>query len=185
MVKLDKIYTRGGDKGLTSLGNGQRVSKHSLRVVSYGDIDEVNAVIGILINHCSTDLKKNLSIIQNDLFDIGADLCMPDVSNKKKLKLNPEQVVFLEREIDVMNKSLDDLESFILPGGTIASCYLHFARCVVRRSERSLSNLNEYESVNREVFKYVNRLSDFFFVAARYENRNIGDTLWEPGKFQK
>ena len=185
MVKLDKIYTRGGDKGLTSLGNGQRVSKHSLRVVSYGDIDEVNAVIGILINHCSTDLKKNLGIIQNDLFDIGADLCMPDVSNKKKLKLNPEQVVFLEREIDVMNKSLDDLESFILPGGTIASCYLHFARCVVRRSERSLSNLNEYESVNREVFKYVNRLSDFFFVAARYENRNIGDTLWEPGKFQK
>ena len=185
MVKLDKIYTRGGDNCKTSLGNGQRVSKHSLRVMSYGDIDEVNTVIGILINHCSNDLKKNLGIIQNDLFDIGADLCMPDVSNKKKLKLNPEQVCFLEREIDLMNKSLDDLKSFVLPGGTVASCYLHFARCVVRRSERSLSNLNEYESVNQEVLKYVNRLSDFFFVAARYENRNTGDILWEPGKFQK
>ena len=185
MVRLDKIYTRGGDKGLTSLGDGERVSKHSLRVMSYGDIDEVNAVIGVSIIHCSSILKKNLSIIQNDLFDIGADLCMPDSSKKKKLKLNPEQVSFLEQEIDLMNNSLDDLKSFILPGGSLASSYLHFARCVTRRSERHLSNLNQYEPVNQEVFKYVNRLSDFLFVAARYENKNTGDTLWEPGKFQK
>ena len=134
MVRLDKIYTKGGDKGLTSLGDGKRVKKNSLRVNCYGDIDESNSVIGIAIYHCSEKLKKSLSIVQNDLFDIGADLCVPgDIKNGLRLKKN--RVVFLENEIDDINKGLGDLKSFILPGGSLASSYLHIARCIVRRSE--------------------------------------------------
>ena len=183
MVRLDKIYTRGGDKGLTSLGDGSRVKKNSLRVKCYGDIDESNSVIGIAIYHCSEKVKKTLSIIQNDLFDIGADLCVPgDIENGLRLKKN--RVQFLEKEIDDINKGLDSLKSFILPGGSPAASYLHLARCIVRRSERKISNLMDSEPINEEILKYVNRLSDYLFVGARFENKKIGDVLWKPGKFQ-
>ena len=183
MVRLDKIYTKGGDGGLTSLGDGKRVKKSSLRVRCYGDIDESNSVIGIAMFHCSEKLKKSLSIIQNDLFDIGADLCVPgDVKGALRLKKN--RVEFLENEIDDINKGLGTLKSFILPGGSLASSYLHLARCIVRRSERKISNLMDSESINEEILKYVNRLSDYLFVSARFENKKIGDVLWKPGKFQ-
>ncbi len=185
MVKLDKIYTRGGDKGQTSLGNGIRVHKHNFRVVSYGEIDEANSIIGICIIYSSDELKNTLRIIQNDLFDIGADLCMPEDSKNKTLKVKKNQINFLEKQIDMMNKNLDDLKSFILPGGSKSAAYLHHARCVVRRAERSISNLTDIENVNETILKYVNRLSDFLFVASRYENRDLGDTLWEPAKYQK
>ena len=185
MVKLDKIYTKGGDQGLTSLGNGDRVKKHHIRVRAYGEIDEVNSLIGVSIIYCKTKVKGILKIVQNDLFDIGADLCMPENSNKKKLKLCNEQVKYLENMIDSINSELDDLKSFILPGGSIPSAFLHLARCVARRAERELSKLNEVEKVNDFVFQYVNRLSDLLFVASRYENKMSGDVLWEPGKFQK
>ena len=183
MVRLDKIYTRGGDKGSTSLGDGSRVKKNSLRVRCYGDIDESNSVIGIAKYHCSEKLKESLSIIQNDLFDIGADLCVPG-QIKNGLRLKKNQVEFLENQIDDINKNLGALKSFILPGGSLASSYLHLARCVVRRSERKISNLMDSEPINEEILKYVNRLSDYLFVSARFENKKIGDVLWKPGKFQ-
>ena len=185
MVKLDKIYTKGGDKGLTSLGNGERVKKHSLRVSTYGEIDEANSLIGISIIYSTKKTGGRLKIIQNDLFDIGGDLCVPDHSKKKKLRVSEEQIQYLEREIDEMNKNLEALSSFVLPGGTKGSAYLHLARCVVRRSERSLSLLANEESISGIIFKYINRLSDFLFVASRYENRKNGDVLWEPAKYQK
>ena len=185
MVKLDKIYTKGGDKGLTSLGNGERVEKYNLRVNTYGEIDEANALIGISILYSSKKTVERLKVIQNDLFDIGGDLCVPDTSKKKKLRVSEEQIEYLEREIDEMNKNLEALSSFVLPGGTKGSAYLHLARCVVRRSERSISLLANKECISEIIIKYINRLSDFLFVASRYENREYGDVLWEPGKYQK
>ena len=183
MVRLDKIYTKGGDSGSTSLGDGTRVKKNSLRVKCYGDIDESNSAIGIAMYHCSEKLKQSLSIVQNDLFDIGADLCVPG-DTKNGLRLKKNRVEFLENEIDNINKGLGALKSFILPGGSIASSYLHLARCIVRRSERKISYLMESEHVNDEILKYINRLSDYLFVSARFENKKIGDILWEPGRFQ-
>jgi len=185
MVKLDKIYTRGGDQGLTSLGDGKRVRKDNLRVSCYGEIDEVNAIIGISMIYSSKKTIDRLKIIQNDLFDIGADLCVPENSEKIKLRVSETQISYLESEIDEMNKELKSLNSFILPGGTKASSYLHLARCVTRRAERSISKLLKDEVINEVIFKYVNRLSDFLFVASRYENKENGDILWEPGKNQK
>ena len=180
MVKLDKIYTKGGDTGLTSLGDGKRVSKNSLRVKSYGEVDEVNATIGVAICYCSDQLKKKLKYIQNHLFDIGADLCIPDESKKAK-SLN-EGISMLENEIDKMNTKLSPLKSFILPGGTKSSSFLHLARTITRRCERSLVELNSKEKINSEIIIYINRLSDFLFVAARIENVKDGDILWVPNK---
>ena len=180
MVKLDKIYTKGGDKGLTSLGDGKRVNKNSLRVNSYGEVDEVNATIGVVVCYCSDELKKNLKHIQNHLFDIGADLCIPD-ENKKAKSLN-EGIKMLENEIDRMNTKLSPLKSFILPGGTKSSSFLHLARTITRRCERSLIELNSKEKINPEIIIYINRLSDFLFVAARIENIKDGDILWIPNK---
>ncbi|MEC8265281.1 MAG: cob(I)yrinic acid a,c-diamide adenosyltransferase [Pseudomonadota bacterium] len=180
MVKLDKIYTRGGDTGLTSLGNGERVKKDSLRVKSYGEVDEINSIIGVVVCYCSNKLKKTLRKIQNELFDIGAILCMP--GKKKNAKLINEAIVFLEKDIDKMNSKLSNLKSFILPGGSKSSSFLHLARTITRRCERTLVQLNSKEKMNPEIIQYINRLSDFLFVAARIENIKDGDILWVPNK---
>ena len=180
MFKLDKIYTKGGDKVFTSLGDGKRIKKSAIRIRAYGEVDEINSTIGIASCYCSKELKKKLLKIQNDLFDIGADLCIP--GEKKKIYVNSSQTTFLEDELDKMNKKLKTLYSFILPGGTKASAYLHFARTVTRRCERSIIKLNSKEKINKEIIKYVNRLSDFLFVAARIENMEDGDILWIQNK---
>ena len=181
MVKLDKIYTRGGDSGLTSLGDGKRIEKHSLRIRAYGEIDEVNSILGIVACYCNKFLKKIILKIQNDLFDIGADLCIPSLK-EKKIILNEQNVIFLEKELDAMNDRLKKLDSFILPGGTKASSFLHCARTVTRRCERTIVELNSKEKINKNIIKYINRLSDFLFVAARIENIEDGDILWIPNK---
>ena len=180
MIKLDKIYTRGGDTGTTSLGNGDRVQKDSLRVECYGEVDELNAIIGVAICFCSNQQKKNLKKIQNELFDIGADLCMPQ--KKEKYDSISKGVINLEEEIDKMNSKLSSLTSFILPGGTKSSSFLHLARTVTRRCERTLVKLNSKEKIDPEIIKYINRLSDFLFVLARIENIKDGDILWVPNK---
>ena len=183
MVKLDKIYTKGGDTGYTSIVGGKRVKKSSHIIEAVGYVDELNAFLGLLANYLKPNQKNVILNIQNDLFDIGADLCVPgDV--KEALRLKKNRVEFLENEIDDLNKGLGTLKSFILPGGSLASSYLHLARCIVRRSERKISNLMDSESINEEILKYVNRLSDYLFVSARFENKKIGDVLWKPGKFQ-
>ena len=182
MVKLDKIYTRGGDKGSTSLGDGSRVDKSSARIKAYGEVDEANSSIGIAIAFSSSKIKNTLLAIQNDLFDVGADLCFP-TQEKKKLTILSNRVVFLEDEIDKLNKDLSKLESFILPGGTRSSSFLHLSRSLVRRAERSIVELDKDEEVNPNVIKYINRLSDFLFVAARFENKKEGDILWVPNKY--
>ena len=181
MVKLDKIYTRGGDSGLTSLGDGKRIEKHSLRIKAYGEIDEVNSILGIAVCYCGGFLKKIILKIQNDLFDVGADLCIPSLK-EKKIVLNEQNILFLEKELDVMNDKLKKLDSFILPGGTKASSFLHYARTVTRRCERTIVELNSKEKINQNIIKYINRLSDFLFVAARIENIEDGDILWIPNK---
>jgi cob(I)alamin adenosyltransferase len=181
LVKLDKIYTRGGDSGLTSLGDGKRVEKHSLRIRAYGEIDEVNSILGIVVCYCNEFLKKIILKIQNDLFDIGADLCIPSLK-EKKIILNEQNIFFLEKELDKMNNKLKKLESFILPGGTKASSFLHYARTVTRRCERTIVELSSKEKINQNVIKYINRLSDLLFVAARIENIEDGDILWIPNK---
>ena len=186
MVKLDKIYTRGGDKGKTSLGNGERVDKNSTRVKAFGTVDEINAVLGIAIINLKAPFKKMIFRIQNDLFDLGADLCVPE--NKKldyePLRVTQFQVDRLEEEIDTMNKDLEALKSFILPGGTLESGYLHLARTIARKAERLMVELNQKENINPISIKYINRLSDHLFVIARLVNKhnNEPDTLWIPGK---
>lgn len=189
MVKLDKIYTRGGDKGKTSLGNGERVDKNSIRVEAFGTVDETNAVLGIAIVNLKSPLKEMIFRIQNDLFDLGADLCVPD--NKKidyePLRINQFQVDRLEEEIDTMNSNLDSLKSFILPGGTLESAYLHLARTTARKAERLMVELSHKENINPISIKYINRLSDHLFVIARLVNKdnNEPDVLWVPGKSRK
>ncbi|TNE40434.1 MAG: cob(I)yrinic acid a,c-diamide adenosyltransferase [Alphaproteobacteria bacterium] len=184
MVKLTKIYTRGGDKGQTSLGDGSRVSKHSLRVAAYGDVDEINAVIGLVRQHVGGEVDEMLARIQNDLFDLGADLCTPEAENPKypPLRVDQAQVDRLEAEIDLLNAELSPLNSFILPGGSAASAYLHLARTVCRRAERQMVLLSDSESVNPAAIAYINRLSDFLFVLGRFlNNRGKEDVLWVPG----
>ncbi len=181
MVKLDKIYTKGGDKGLTSLGNGKRITKCSLRIRAYGEVDEVNSSIGVASYFCSKSIKNILLKIQNDLFDIGADLCIPEKKDKKII-LNSTQIIFLEKELDKINSKLSKLNSFVLPGGAKASAYLHLSRTITRRCERTIVELNSKEKINKEIIKYINRLSDFLFVAARIENLKEGDILWIPNK---
>ena len=189
MVQLTRIYTKGGDKGATSLGSGKRVPKHDGRVAAYGTVDETNAVVGIVRLH-TKDLKLGLDVdamlarIQNDLFDLGADLCRPEESGEKQaLRIVEQQVERLEREIDAMNATLKPLSSFVLPGGTTAGAHLHLARTVARRAEREITELAAREPVNPAAIRYINRLSDHFFVASRYVNDGGAlDILWLPGQ---
>lgn len=183
MVKLTRIYTRGGDKGETSLVGGARVPKHDLRVAAYGTVDETNAVIGVARLHTDGDLDAMLGRIQDDLFDLGADLGNPsgDMSDAS-LRVVAAQVDRLEREIDAMNADLEALNSFVLPGGTPAAAHLHHARTVCRRAERLATELAGQDTVNPEAVRYLNRLSDHLFVAARAANgKSAGDVLWRPG----
>lgn len=184
MVRLTKIYTRGGDSGETSLGDGVRVAKHDLRVAAYGTADEANAAVGLARLHTEGEADAMLARIQNDLFDLGADLCTPETPNPKHppLRVVEAQVRRLEREIDAMNAELAPLASFILPGGTPAAAHLHMARTVVRRAERLITELASREAVNPVAIKYINRLSDHLFVLARHLNdKGAGDRLWRPG----
>ena len=190
MVVLNKIYTRTGDDGTTALGTGARRKKYDLRIAAYGTLDEANAAIGIARLHTAGDaaLDAALSRIQNDLFDVGADLCMPDKGKGPggaRLTVTAAQVTWLENEIDRLNAEIAPLRSFILPGGSAAAAYLHLARTICRRAERLIAELQDKpdESVTPEVLKYVNRLSDYLFVAARHANdRGARDVLWKPGE---
>lgn len=190
MVKLNRIYTRTGDDGTTGLGNGKRVAKYSLRVESFGTVDEANATIGLVRLHLADhpELDAMLARIQNDLFDLGADLCTPDIGEPlgyEPLRIVQEQVERLEREIDQMNADLAPLKSFVLPGGAPAAAYLHLARTVSRRAERLMTALvsEPHERVGGAALRYINRLSDFLFVASRFVNAKAGgDVLWVPGK---
>jgi len=187
MVVLSKIYTRTGDKGETALGNGARVPKFSSRVSAYGTVDETNATVGLARQHATGDIDAALARISNDLFDLGADLCTPDMEKDAELPYTPlrmiaGQVDRLEREIDVMNARLEPLRSFILPGGSALAAQLHLCRTVCRRAERLVVELAAEESVNPEAVKYLNRLSDWFFVAGRIANDDgRADVLWVPG----
>jgi cob(I)alamin adenosyltransferase len=188
MVKLTRIYTKGGDKGKTALGSGKRVAKHHPRVAAYGTVDEANAAVGLARLHTAglpdPEIDAILGRVQNDLFDLGADLATPQVENPDypPLRIVAEQVERLEGEIDRLNAELAPLNSFVLPGGTPAAAYLHLARTVTRRAEREITQLAESEAINPEAVRYVNRLSDLFFVMSRYLNdRGAGDVLWEPG----
>jgi cob(I)alamin adenosyltransferase len=184
MVRLTRIYTRGGDKGQTSLGDGSRVAKQSLRVEAYGTVDEANAAIGLARLHTDGETDAMLARIQNELFDLGADLCTPEDGKRAAgaLRIVAAQVARLEREIDAMNAALRPLDSFILPGGTEAAAHLHLARTVTRRAERLVCALAAAETVNPEAVKYLNRLSDHLFVLGRRVNDNgAKDVLWRPG----
>ncbi len=191
MVELDKIYTRGGDSGETSLGSGARVAKHDLRVAAYGTVDETNAAIGLARLHTAgdSDTDAMLSRIQNDLFDLGADLCTPEgdarAARKSEgaLRIVPAQVDRLEQEIDTLNDGLEPLTSFILPGGTPAAAHLHMARTIARRAERLMTDLAAREAVNEAALRYINRLSDHLFVLGRHLNDGgKSDVLWKPGE---
>lgn len=187
MVVLNKIYTRTGDAGETALGDGTRVAKHSARVDAYGTVDEVNATIGLARLHAEGEMDAALARIQNDLFDLGADLCRPErdkdaTAEYPPLRMAQEQVDRLETEIDAMNANLDPLRSFILPGGTALAAHLHLSRTVSRRAERLATELSTQEDVNPVAVKYLNRLSDWCFVASRVANDNgTSDVLWVPG----
>ena len=182
MVKLNKIYTRTGDDGETSLVDGRRVAKHSRRPATFGEVDEANSVIGLARLHISDAADDMLGRVQNDLFDLGADLATPE-SDTPALRITNEQVDRLEAEIDEMNASLEPLKSFILPGGSQAAAWLHLARTVVRRAERRMTELATEEIVNEPAMRYVNRLSDHLFVLARTLNEGgKTDVLWRPGQ---
>lgn len=191
MVILNKIYTRTGDDGTTALGTGERRPKYDLRIASYGTVDEANACIGLARLHTKEahpELDAMLGRIQNDMFDLGADLCVPDRGEKldyEPLRVSDDQVTRLEAEIDELNSELKPLKSFVLPGGAPASAALHVARTVSRRAERDMVALAalENEPVSPAALKYINRLSDFLFVAGRYVNdRGLSDVLWVPGQ---
>jgi cob(I)alamin adenosyltransferase len=191
MVVLNRIYTKTGDAGTTALGSGERVPKTSVRIAAYGTVDESNAHVGMARMHLAgrePDVDAMLLRVQNDLFDLGGDLCVPDRGKKlpyEPLRVSEAQVKRLEDEIDLMNASLEPLKSFILPGGTPAGTALHVARTVSRRAERLIVELSLLpdEKVSTPVLKYINRLSDFLFVAGRYVNdRGKADVLWVPGK---
>jgi len=187
MVFLSRIYTKSGDTGETGLGDGNRVAKDHPRVAAYGSIDELNAVLGLLLPHLDgTSHVELLRNIQNDLFDVGADLCVPGVQDEQTataLRLQPEQAQRLETEIDRLNERLQPLRSFVLPGGTPAAAWCHLARTVCRRAERDVVTLMHKETVNAQVLIYLNRLSDLLFVLARVCNdAGKADVLWVPGK---
>lgn len=191
MVELNRIYTRGGDAGQTSLGSGDRVAKHDLRVAAYGTVDETNGAIGLARLHTADNAPTDemLARIQNDLFDLGADLCTPEGDERAArkaegaLRIVPEQVARLEQEIDALNETLAPLTSFILPGGTPAAAHLHMARTISRRAERLMTELATREAINPEALKYINRLSDHLFVLGRHLNDGgRADVLWKPGQ---
>jgi cob(I)alamin adenosyltransferase len=191
MVVLTKIYTRTGDDGTTALGDGTRLPKYDARVAAYGTVDETNAALGMARNALApepAELGATLTRIQNDLFDLGADLCVPDRGKElpyEPLRITPAQVDWLEHEIDRMNAELRPLTSFVLPGGTPAAAALHLARTICRRAERQIVELSmkDGEPVSQAVVKYMNRLSDLLFVASRYANgKGSGDVLWQPGQ---
>jgi cob(I)alamin adenosyltransferase len=191
MIALNRIYTRTGDGGTTALGSGKRVSKSDLRIEAYGTVDETNAVLGLARLHTTSaelgPLDLMLARIQNELFDLGADLCLPQEDSEKSqnaLRILGSQVERLEREIDMMNKDLAPLRSFVLPGGHPAAAYLHLCRTICRRAERLIVALADRpgEKVSGQALAYINRLSDHFFVSSRWVNaRGLGDVLWSPG----
>ena len=187
MVVLSKIYTKTGDAGETALGDGQRVAKYSVRVDAYGGADETNATVGLARQHAGGEMDDALSRIQNDLFDLGADLCRPNMEKDGEaeytpLRMTAAQTERLEAEIDKMNADLEPLRSFVLPGGSALAASLHLCRTVSRRAERRIVELATMESVNQDAVKYVNRLSDWFFVASRIANNGgKDDVLWVPG----
>ncbi|MEE9453798.1 MAG: cob(I)yrinic acid a,c-diamide adenosyltransferase [Paracoccaceae bacterium] len=187
MVVLNKIYTRTGDKGDTALGDGTRVLKDSARVNAYGTVDELNACVGLARLHARSETSAALARIQNDLFDLGADLCRPEnpqdaTAAHPPLRIIQAQIDRLEGEIDAMNHDLSPLRSFILPGGNALAAHLHLCRTVARRTERLTITLSEIENINPDTVKFLNRLSDWFFVAARAANNNgTEDVLWVPG----
>ncbi|HGY91762.1 MAG TPA: cob(I)yrinic acid a,c-diamide adenosyltransferase [Planctomycetes bacterium] len=184
MVKLNRIYTKGGDGGETSLGDGARRPKDDLRVAAYGDADELGATVGLAAAFCEDPaLMQRLRRVQNDLFDLGADLCLPSKEGEGEgsvLRLREDQVARLETEIDEINAALPALESFVLSGGTAVGAHLHLARCVARRCERSIVSLMSSEDVSPIVLRYINRLSDWLFVMARHANGGM-EILWRPG----
>jgi cob(I)alamin adenosyltransferase len=187
MVVLNKIYTKTGDEGETALGNGSRVAKHSMRVTSYGTVDETNATVGLARLHAAGEMDAQLAMIQNDLFDLGADLCRPDMEKDGEagypmLRMSDTQVTRLEAQIDAMTQKVEPLRSFILPGGSALAAHLHLCRTVSRRAERLTVELATMESVNPAAVKYLNRLSDWFFQASRIANNDgKDDVLWVPG----
>jgi cob(I)alamin adenosyltransferase len=184
MVRLTRIYTRGGDAGETSLGDGVRVAKHDLRVEAFGTVDEANAAIGLARLSAPPEADAMLARIQNDLFDLGADLCTPEDGRRTAgaLRVQASQVERLEHEIDALNAELRPLDSFVLPGGTPCAAHLHLARTITRRAERLVAALAARETVNGEALKYLNRLSDHLFVLSRHVNgKGAGDVLWTPG----
>jgi len=187
MVVLNKIYTKTGDAGETALGNGSRVAKHALRVTSYGTVDEANATVGLARLHATGAMDAQLAMIQNDLFDLGADLCRPDMEKDGEaeypvLRVTDAQVARMESQIDEMTKQVEPLRSFILPGGSALAAQLHLCRTVSRRAERLVVELATMEKVNPVAIKYLNRLSDWFFQAARIANDDgKDDVLWVPG----
>lgn len=187
MVVLNKIYTRTGDKGETALSDGQRVAKHSARVDAYGTVDELNATLGLARLHAGGEMAGQIAVIQNDLFDLGADLSRPDMDKDDQapypvLRIIDAQVDRLEAEIDAMNANLTPLRSFILPGGSVLSAHLHLSRTVARRAERAATLLAASEHANPAAVRYLNRLSDWLFVAGRVaNNQGQDDILWVPG----
>jgi cob(I)alamin adenosyltransferase len=187
MVNLTRIYTKTGDDGTTSLGDMSRTSKNDPRLEAFATVDEANSFIGVALSHVvNQDIIDILNQIQNDLFDVGADLCTPvvDEPKVKPLRVTETQIDYLESQIDKFNAELESLRSFVLPSGAASSSNLHVARTVVRRAERHTWNaIHQFgEGVNKDTAKYLNRLSDLLFVLARYENKSVGDTLWIPGK---
>lgn len=189
MVVLNKIYTKTGDDGTTALGTGERRPKNDLRIDAYGTVDETNAVVGLVRLHMNADTKAVddvLGRIQNDLFDLGADLATPETDQDlgyEPLRISEAQVSAIETAIDGLNADLSPLRSFVLPGGSKASAYLHLARTVSRRAERLMVELAAVEKINPAAVRYMNRLSDYFFVASRYLNdKGENDVLWVPGK---
>jgi cob(I)alamin adenosyltransferase len=181
MVQLTRIYTRGGDKGKTSLGNGERRLKDDLRLHAIGDVDETNSAVGMVRLYTTGKEDAMLERIQHDLFDLGADLCFP-TPQEGSLQIIATQVSRLEAEIDDMNTHLCPLNSFVLPGGKASSAFLHLARSITRRAERSMIALGREEEINQEALRYINRLSDHLFVLSRYLNEGgHGDILWKPG----
>ena len=184
MVTLNRIYTKTGDGGETALGDGSRLPKQAPRIAAYGTVDETNSVIGIARLHAEGDMDAMLARIQNDLFDLGADLCVPEDGRRAegRLRIAPSQVERLEREIDAMNEKLEPLKSFVLPGGTALAAHLHLARTTARRAERLIAELAANEPINPAALMYINRLSDHIFVMARAANAGgMGDVLWGPG----
>jgi cob(I)alamin adenosyltransferase len=184
MVTLSKIYTKTGDLGETGLGDGSRISKASLRITAIGAVDEANSAIGIARLDAEDETDAMLARVQNDLFDLGADLCAPEDGRKAegRLRISGAQVERLEREIDAMNATLSPLTSFVLPGGTALAAHLHLARAIARRAECAIVELSAKEQINPEALRYANRLSDHLFVASRFANdKGVQDVLWVPG----